>query len=85
MLDLFESQGHSREWLCPLLSSGHAFAGVLDQDRAPRSVCLAFQNHREIWEVGGVVTPIQHRCHGLASRVVHSQSCSGVGSFRAIR
>lgn len=72
MLDLFESQGHSREWLCPLLSSGHAFACVLEQDREPRSVCLAFQNHRQVWEVGGVVTPMRHRGRGLASRVVRS-------------
>jgi len=72
VLDLFESQGHSREWLCPLLSSGHAFACALEQDRHPRAVCLAFQNHRRIWEVGGVVTPVQHRGQGLASRVVRS-------------
>ena len=72
MLDLFESQGHSRQWLCPLLSSGHAFTCVLEEDQEPRSVCLAFQNHRQIWEVGGVVTPAQHRGQGLASRVVRS-------------
>ena len=29
-LDLLESQGHSRGWLCPLLSSGCAFTCVLD-------------------------------------------------------
>jgi hypothetical protein len=39
MLDLFESQGHSREWLRPLLSSGLAFTCVLERDREPRSVC----------------------------------------------
>lgn len=72
MLDLFEAQAHSREWLCPLLSSGHAFACVLEQDREPRSVCLAFQNHRQVWEVGGVVTPMRYRGQGLASRVVRS-------------
>lgn len=72
MLDLFESQGHSRQWLCPLLSSGHAFTCVLERDHEPRSVCLTFQNHRRIWEVGGVVTPPQHRGQGLASRVVRT-------------
>ncbi|MBY0317788.1 MAG: GNAT family N-acetyltransferase [Reyranella sp.] len=72
MLDLFESQGHSRQWLCPRLSSGLAFTCVLERDREPRSVCLAFQNHRQIWEVGGVVTPAQHRGQGLASRVVRT-------------
>lgn len=72
MLDLFESQGHPADWLCPLLSSGRAFTCLLQQDGAPRSVCLAFENHRQIWEVGGVVTPMQHRGLGLASRVVRS-------------
>lgn len=72
MLGLFEAQGHPREWLCPLLSSGRAFTCVLEQDGEPRSVCLAFENHRQIWEVGGVVTPAQHRGLGLASRVVRS-------------
>jgi Acetyltransferase (GNAT) family len=72
MLDLFESQGHPREWLCPLLSSGHAFTCLLEQDGEPLSVCLAFENYRQIWEVGGVVTPVQHRGLGLASRVVRS-------------
>ena len=72
MLGLFESQGHAREWLCPLLSSGRAFTCTLEQDGEPRSVCLAFENYRQIWEVGGVVTPVQHRGLGLASRVVRS-------------
>ncbi len=72
VLGLFESQGHPREWLCPLLSSGRAFTCVLERDGQPRSVCLAFENHRQIWEVGGVVTPPQHRGQGLASRVVRS-------------
>lgn len=72
MLGLFESQGHSREWLRPRLDSGLAFTCVLDHDSEPRSVCLAFQNHRNIWEVGGVVAPTQHRGQGLASRVVRS-------------
>jgi hypothetical protein len=72
MLGLFESQGHPREWLCPLLSSGRAFTCVLEQDGEPRSVCLAFENHRQIWEVGGVLTPMPHRGRGLAARVVRS-------------
>lgn len=72
MVDLLGSQGHSREGLCPLLSSGRAFTCALEQDREPLSVCLAFQNHRQVWEVGGVVTPAQHRGKGFASRVVRS-------------
>jgi RimJ/RimL family protein N-acetyltransferase len=72
VLDLFESQGHPREWLCPLLSSGRAFTCVLEEEGEPRSVCFAFENYRQVWEVGGVVTPRRHRGLGLASRVVRS-------------
>ena len=72
VLDLFESQGHAREWLCPLLTSGRAFACVLEEDKEPRSVCFAFENHGRIWEIGGVVTPVRHRGRGLAARVVRS-------------
>lgn len=72
MLSLFESQGHAREWLRARLASGQAVTCVLDQDGEPRSVCLAFENHRQVWEVGGVVTSERHRGQGLASRVVRS-------------
>ena len=56
-LRLFESQGHPRDWLLPLLASDRAFVCVLEYDAEPRSVCIAFENHRQIWEIGGVVTP----------------------------
>jgi len=72
VLGLFESQGHPRSWLLPLLGSGRAFVSVLEQDAEPRSVCIAFENHRQIWEVGGVVTPMPHRGQGLAARVVRT-------------
>lgn len=72
MLGLFESQGHPGDWLRRLLSSDRAFTCLLEQGGEARSVCLAFENHRQIWEVGGVVTPMQHRGRGLASRVVRS-------------
>ena len=69
---LFESQGHPRDWLLPLMASGRAFACVLELDGEPRSACLAFENHRQIWEVGGVVTPLPHRGQGFATRVVRT-------------
>ena len=72
MLRLFESQGHPRDWLLPLLASGRAFACALEHDGEPRSVCIAFENHRQIWEVGGVVTPMPHRGQGFAARVVRT-------------
>lgn len=72
VLRLFESQGHPRDWLLPLLAADRAFVCVLEQDGEPRSVCIAFENHRQIWEVGGVVTPAPHRGQGFAARVVRT-------------
>jgi ribosomal protein S18 acetylase RimI-like enzyme len=72
VLHLFESQGHPRDWLLPMMASGRAFACVLSLDGEPRSACLAFENHRQIWEVGGVVTPAPHRGQGFAARVVRT-------------
>jgi ribosomal protein S18 acetylase RimI-like enzyme len=71
-LRLFESQGHPRDWLLPLLASERAFVCVLEQDAQPRSVCIAFENYHQIWEVGGVVTPAPHRGQGFAARVVRT-------------
>jgi hypothetical protein len=71
-LRLFESQGHPRDWVLALLASDRAFVCVLEQDGEPRSVCIAFENHRQIWEVGGVVTPMPHRGQGFAARVVRT-------------
>ena len=72
VLRLLESQGHSRDWLRPLLASGRAFVCALEQDGEPRSVCIAFENYQQVWEVGGVVTPVRHRGQGLAARVVQT-------------
>jgi RimJ/RimL family protein N-acetyltransferase len=71
-LGLFETQGHSRAWLRPLLGSDRAFACVLEEAGETRSACIVFENYRRIWEVGGVMTPPRHRGRGLASRVVRS-------------
>jgi ribosomal protein S18 acetylase RimI-like enzyme len=71
-LGLFESQGHPRDWLLPLLSTGRAFVCALKEDSDLRSVCLAFENHRQVWEIGGVVTPPRHRGQGFAGRVVRT-------------
>lgn len=70
--DLFETQGHERVWLEPLLKSGDAFACVLERDGALLSACFAFAIHHSIWEVGGVVTVPAHRGGGLGSRSVRT-------------
>ena len=71
-LRLLESQGHPRDWLRPLLASGRAFVCALEHDGELRSVCIAFENYRQVWEVGGVVTAATHRGQGFAARVVRT-------------
>ena len=69
---LFETQGHDRAWLEPLLESGKAFAAVLVRDGDPVSACFAFENFGRVWEVGGVVTSPSHRKRGLGASVVRA-------------
>lgn len=67
---LFETQGHDRDWLEPMLRVGRAFACVLERDGDVRSACFAFENYGPVWEVGGVVTSPAHRRQGLGARLV---------------
>jgi RimJ/RimL family protein N-acetyltransferase len=71
-LELFEAEKHSRDWLLPLLQAEKAFACVLEQHGRAASVCFAFENYKQVWEIGGVVTPAPLRGRGLASRVVRT-------------
>lgn len=70
--ELLAAQGHSAEWLGPLVESGRAFISVLKDGPRPLSACFAFQIDGPIWEVGGVYTQPQERGKGLAYRVVHT-------------
>ena len=70
MLEMYEMQDHSRDWLTPLLADGCAFACAITSDEGTLSVCIAFESFGRVWEVGGVVTSPSHRGMGLGSRVV---------------
>jgi GNAT superfamily N-acetyltransferase len=72
VFDLFDARDHARAWLEPMLDAGRAFACVLPVDGRPGTVCFAFENHKHIWEVGGVFTPPSHRGQGFAARVVRT-------------
>jgi predicted GNAT family acetyltransferase len=72
VLELFETEKHSRDWLLPMLQMDKAFTCVLEQDDHAASVCFAFENYKQVWEIGGVVTPVSMRGRGLASRVVRT-------------
>ena len=65
---MFETQGHERSWVEPMLASGRAFACVLDC----ASACLVYENWGPVWEVGGVVTAPAHRRKGLGARMVRT-------------
>jgi RimJ/RimL family protein N-acetyltransferase len=69
--ELLAAQGHSAEWLGPIIESGRAFISVLRDGPRPLSACFAFQIDGAVWEVGGVYTQPQERGKGLAYRVVH--------------
>ena len=69
---MFETQGHERSWVEPMLESGRAFACVLEQGGDTASVCLVYENWGPVWELGGVVTAPAHRRKGLGARVVRT-------------
>ena len=69
---LFESQGHDRAWLEPLLRDGTAFACVLERGGDALSACFAFENYGPVWEVGGVITAPSERGRGLGADVVRT-------------
>jgi GNAT superfamily N-acetyltransferase len=69
---MFETQGHDRAWLIPLLRSGKAFACVAKRGGDAASACLAYENYGAVWEVGGVVTAPSHRRQGLGTLVVRT-------------
>ena len=62
---LFETQGHDRARLAPLLGSGKACACVAERDGDTCTACFAFENYGAVWEVGGVVTAPSRRRQGL--------------------
>jgi predicted GNAT family acetyltransferase len=66
-LEKYAALGHQNNWLLDLIAQQKAFCCEL-----PQSVCFAFANHQNIWEVGGVYTNPEARGQGLAARVVRS-------------
>jgi len=69
-LAMFETQGHARTWLAPLLRDGRAFTCVLERGGETLAACLAFETFGPVWEVGGVVTAPAYRRQGLGAKVV---------------
>jgi RimJ/RimL family protein N-acetyltransferase len=69
---MFLPQGHSSEWLAPLIASGRAFTSVVEEGGEAVSACFAFQIDGSVWEIGGVYTLPEQRGRRLAFRVVHA-------------
>ncbi len=77
--EFIATQGHTQDWLEPLLDDGWAFCCELfNDDQKLESVCFAFENYGSLWEIGGVYTPPASRGRGLASRTV----CAAVGELQ---
>jgi RimJ/RimL family protein N-acetyltransferase len=66
-LEAYAALGHEASWLANLLEQNKAFCCELEG-----SVCFAFANYENIWEVGGVFTQPEARGQGLAARVVRT-------------
>jgi RimJ/RimL family protein N-acetyltransferase len=69
---MFAAQGHSAEWLGPLIESGRAFISLIAKGGKALSACFAFQIDGAIWEIGGVYTLPEERGRRLAFCVVHT-------------
>ncbi len=69
---LFEARGYARDWLMPLLKTGCAFVVEARHEGGAVSVCFAFQNSGDLWEVGGLSTRPDARRRGHAARVVRA-------------
>jgi RimJ/RimL family protein N-acetyltransferase len=70
--DLFEARDYARDWLEPMLDTARAFTCVLTIGGQPGAVCFAFENYKQVWEVGGVFTPPLLRGRGFAARVART-------------
>jgi RimJ/RimL family protein N-acetyltransferase len=69
--DWIATEGHTRDWLEPMLDDEQAFCcEFFDGSQKLESVCFAFENYGQLWEIGGVYTPPDSRGRGLASRTV---------------
>jgi RimJ/RimL family protein N-acetyltransferase len=69
--DWIATEGHTRDWLEPMLIGDRAFCCELyNDDLKLESVCFAFENYGQLWEIGGVYTPPASRGRGLATRTV---------------
>lgn len=69
--DWIARESHARDWLEPMLNDGRAFCGDLyDNTLKLESVCFAFENYGQLWEIGGVHTPPASRGRGFATSTV---------------
>jgi RimJ/RimL family protein N-acetyltransferase len=79
MLEWIATQGHTRDWLKPMLAKNRAFCCELyDASQELESVCFAFENYGDVWEIGGVYTPKESRGKGLATRT----ACTAIAELQ---
>lgn len=71
LLPFYHENGYTRDELEGYFRQGALSFTVYEQGR-PLSTCLAFRNWGEIWEIGGVYTPMAQRRKGYARLVVET-------------
>jgi len=71
-LDLYAEQGHSPEAIQATFTSDQALSFALYQDHILISVCFAYYNFGEVWEIGGVYTMESKRRQGYARQMVET-------------
>jgi GNAT superfamily N-acetyltransferase len=71
-LNLYAEQGHSPKEVQEYFTSEQALSFALYQGHIPISVCFAYRNFGEVWEIGGVYTMESKRRQGYARQVVET-------------
>jgi ribosomal protein S18 acetylase RimI-like enzyme len=66
---LLATSGYAEQEFLLHLDRGAQWFAIRDEQRIV-SMCIAYQNHGDIWEIGGVVTLPEYRRQGFARSVV---------------
>lgn len=69
---LYAQNGYMPDELQRHFSTGKALSFAIDVNGDPVSACLAYQNYKNIWEIGGVYTIPTARRKGYAKKLVES-------------
>jgi RimJ/RimL family protein N-acetyltransferase len=72
LLPIYRQSGYKAEAIKGYVKSGRAISFALYENKKPVSVCLAYQNYGQIWEIGMLYTVNQARRKGYARQIVET-------------